>query len=310
MLGEVLKIRNFAGAAEKYFRAAGHSREVAKEAAEIRLRAERKAGEILDQMKQRGERAGKGRPENKCDAASHLTLPDLGVHKKQASRWQQIAAVPAPVFENYIEERNKRDLDELTTSGLMTIAKFNGKHAKGDELRKAPPPLPTGPFGVVVADPPWPYSERRPTNDSRGYPAYSGMSLEEIEALPVARIANDDAVLWLWTTNAFLEPAFRVARAWGFDYRTLLTWAKNKIGLGDWLRGQTEHCLMCSRGRPVITLTAQSTLLTAPVGEHSRKPDEFYSLVEQVCPTPHFGRVELFSREPRAGWRAWGAEAR
>jgi N6-adenosine-specific RNA methylase IME4 len=134
------------------------------------------------------------------------------------------------------------------------------------------------------------------------------MTLEEITALPVEARAAGDSVLWLWTTNAFLEESFAVCRAWGFQYRTTLTWGKNRIGLGDWLRGQTEHCLFASRGKPVVTLTAQGTLLLADVGKHSEKPDAFYELVEKICPAPDLGRLELFARRPRKGWRAWGAE--
>ena len=114
------------------------------------------------------------------------------------------------------------------------------------------------------------------------------------------------AVLWLWATNAHLEDAYGVARAWGFTPRTVLTWCKPAIGKGNWLRGQTEHCLMASRGKPTVVLTNQSTGLHAPIGEHSRKPDEFFEFVESLCPG---SKVELFAREARRGWTSWGAEA-
>ena len=84
-----------------------------------------------------------------------------------------------------------------------------------------------------------------------------------------------------------------------------MTWAKDRVGTGRWLRGQTEQCLLLSRGQPVVTLGSQSTLLQGPVREHSRKPEEFYGLVESLCP----GRkLELFARQQRPGWEAWGAE--
>lgn len=310
-LDKVLHVRGIASGYEKFFKAAGHSRGLAQEAAEVRLRAERKAGEILIVTAETGERdAGRGgdRKSPLHDARVKSQLSDLGISYTQSHRWQQIARIPEKQFEKYIEERMKSPLDELTTSGLMTEAKFAAKHEKGDLIRQEPQPLPTGPFRVIVADPPWAYAERRPTNDSRGYPGYSGMTIEEICALPVAGLADGDSFLWLWTTNAFLDESFDVCRAWGFKYRTLLTWGKNKIGLGDWLRGQTEHCLFASRGKPVVTLTAQSTLLIADTGEHSEKPEAFYRLVEEVCPAPDQGRLEMFARKPREGWRAWGAE--
>jgi N6-adenosine-specific RNA methylase IME4 len=85
----------------------------------------------------------------------------------------------------------------------------------------------------------------------------------------------------------------------------MITWGKQRCGTGSWLRGQTEHCLLFSRGKPVLTLTTQSTLLLAPGREHSRKPDEFYALVASLCPGR---RLELFARERRRGWTSWGAE--
>ena len=77
------------------------------------------------------------------------------------------------------------------------------------------------------------------------------------------------------------------------------------LGVGDGLRGQTAHCLFSIRGKPFVTLTNQTTLLEAPLREHSRKPDEFFILVESLCPGT---RLEMFGREKRKGWQVWGAE--
>lgn len=79
------------------------------------------------------------------------------------------------------------------------------------------------------------------------------------------------------------------------------------MGVGDWPRGQTEHCLMAVRGnsKRIITLTNQTTLLPAPVREHSRKPDEFYELVQRLC---HGRMAEHFARERREGFDCIGAE--
>jgi N6-adenosine-specific RNA methylase IME4 len=165
--------------------------------------------------------------------------------------------------------------------------------------------FPDGPFHVLVVDPPWKYELRAEDATHRGRCPYPDMSTEGICALPVARLAQPTAVLWLWTTNAFMRDAFVCVEAWGFTQKTMLTWVKDKVGVGNWLRGQTEHCLLATRGRPVVSLTNQTTALQAPVREHSRKPDEFYALVESLCPG---SRVELFARQERAGWSAWGAE--
>ena len=82
------------------------------------------------------------------------------------------------------------------------------------------------------------------------------------------------------------------------------------MGCGDWLRGKSEHCLLAIKGKPVITLTNQTSVLFGPMRDHSQKPDEFYDLVESLCPAPEGGRVELFQRKPRPGWVGHGDEAR
>jgi len=172
-----------------------------------------------------------------------------------------------------------------------------------EQLAAEPAPLPTGPFHVIVVDPPWSYEKRVEDITQRGKTPYPTLSLEEIQALPLASLAHEDCVLWLWTTNAHLPAAFAVLEAWGFAYKTCLTWVKNQMGLGDWLRGQTEQCLLAVRGKPVVTLTNQTTMLQAPVREHSRKPEEFYQMVETLCPG---SKLELFARMERPGWVCHG----
>jgi N6-adenosine-specific RNA methylase IME4 len=174
-----------------------------------------------------------------------------------------------------------------------------------DRIRQEPQPLPSGPFRVIVADPPWNYDKRPNDYTKRENFDYPTMTLEEIKALPVGDLGAGESILWLWSTNAHLPNAFEVASAWGFTYRTLLTWAKNKLGVGEWLRGQTEHCLLCVRGKAPVELTSQSTILYAPVTKHSEKPDAFYTLIESLCPG---SKVELFSRKKREGWQTWGSE--
>lgn len=174
-----------------------------------------------------------------------------------------------------------------------------------ERIRKEPEPLPDGKYRVIVADPPWPYEVRNDDETHRAAIPYHSMTIEQICALPVGNRAQDDSILWLWTTNAFLDKAFEVGRAWGFEHKTVLTWDKGRIGAGNWLRNQTEHCILFVRGKPVVSLTNQSTVLRAAPGRHSEKPDEFYDLVEQLCPG---SRLELFARRARPGWVAWGSE--
>jgi N6-adenosine-specific RNA methylase IME4 len=130
---------------------------------------------------------------------------------------------------------------------------------------------------------------------------YPDMTVEQICALPVKKLVAPDCVLWLWTTNAHMRESFAVLDAWGFESKTILTWAKPSFGVGHWLRGQTEHVHLAVGGNPTILSTHHATLLTAPVGAHSEKPEAFYQLVCQICPG---SKVELFARRRRSGsWR-------
>lgn len=219
-----------------------------------------------------------------------------------------------PIADNQKELARLSKLDEDTQRRVVEKIRGgkspNVRSAKNaivaDAIESEPAPMPSGPFRVIVADPPWTYDKRKDDATHRAGLPYPSMAVEEICGLPVAELACDDAVLWLWTTNAHMREAFTVVDAWGFVPRTILTWAKDRMGTGDWLRGKTEHCLMAIRGRPTVRLTNQTTLLHGPLREHSRKPEEFYALVADLCPG---SKVEIFAREPREGWESWGAES-
>ena len=171
--------------------------------------------------------------------------------------------------------------------------------------------LPVGLFDLIDVDPPWPYKDgiTQPDYDPKGHRAsnpYPEMSLEEIAALPVPDHASADCVLWLWTTHKFMRHSFAILDAWGFQDRAIMTWAKDRMGLGRWMRSQSEFAIMATRGKPLINLTNQTTILNGPMREHSRKPDEFYSMVETLCPASR--RLVWFGREGRAGWHVGGNE--
>lgn len=161
-------------------------------------------------------------------------------------------------------------------------------------------------YRTIVADPPWPSMHQRSTGH-RGKPErhYSTMTVDAIAAL--APPAADDAHLWLWGVNRLMEDAYRVVRAWGFTPMSLLTWAKPGPGMGYYLRNNTEHCIFATRGKPMVpTQAVTSSWFVWPRAEHSRKPDAFYDLVEQVSPGPY---VELFARRARFGWDYWGDQS-
>jgi N6-adenosine-specific RNA methylase IME4 len=182
---------------------------------------------------------------------------------------------------------------------------------QSDAIRKEPPPLPKkGPYRVIVADPPWPYAVNGKTPSHLGARPYPMMTLAQIRAFgsQVQNILHDDCIVWFWTTNYHMRFAFDVLDVWGLEPRTILTWVKDRMGLGDWLRSQTEHCIMAIRGKPTVTLTNQTTVLHAPMRAHSEKPVEFYSFVEKLCPASRY--ADIFSRyRHNDKWDCHGDEA-
>jgi N6-adenosine-specific RNA methylase IME4 len=181
---------------------------------------------------------------------------------------------------------------------------------QAEAIRAEPPPLPgNGPYRVAVCDVPWPYEPDDDSPAQRGAWPFATMSITELCAWPVASIMYPDSVLWFWTTNFHMRYAFQILDAWGFDKTpTILTWAKDRMGNGQWLRGQTEHCILAVRGKPAVTLTNETTLLHAPVRGHSVKPVEFYEMVERLCPASRY--ADLFSRyQHNDKWHCHGYEA-
>jgi N6-adenosine-specific RNA methylase IME4 len=165
-------------------------------------------------------------------------------------------------------------------------------------------------YAVLYADPPWHfevYNEESGVERAAGN-HYSTMSLDEISALPIPSLATPDAVLFMWTTAPHLQESFQVFAAWGFEYKTNAVWVKDKIGLGYFIRGQHEHLLIATRGDMPCPLPANRppSVINAPRREHSRKPDEAYELIERMY--PELPKLELFARQQRPGWAAWGNE--
>lgn len=161
-------------------------------------------------------------------------------------------------------------------------------------------------FRTILADPPW---EKFQTAKKWGAGThYPLMPLERIMALPVATLAEDDAHLWLWTTNATLREGYMVAEAWGFTVRSPLTWIKWRYGMGHYLRNATEHLLFATRGNAPVNFRAQPTWMNAPIQEHSHKPEEQFAIIERISPGPY---LELFARRrptSSADWSVWGNE--
>jgi N6-adenosine-specific RNA methylase IME4 len=180
---------------------------------------------------------------------------------------------------------------------------------QSEALRISPPSLSMrGPYRCLVIDFPWPHEpdDEAPGERGRATRPYPAMSLKDGRALPIPSILADDVVVWMWTTNFHMRYAYELLDAWGLSATpTILTWVKDRMGRGQILRDKTEHCIVATRGRPIFNLTNETTELRARRRENSRKPDEFYAMVERLCPAPIY--ADLFSRGGRSAiWDCHG----
>lgn len=255
-------------------------------------------------------------------AKERMTLGKRSLGSERGKTWDKIAA-PLGISGKTLERagavveaaRQEPDKFSALQEQMDRTGRINGIFRKLKIARQlesilaAPPPLPgNGPYRVIVADPPWPYEIRSEDPSDRSVRPYPSMSIKQICEVDVPSLAHDDCILWLWTTNLHMREAFGVLDAWGFRHLTILTWAKDRMGFGLWLRNQTEHCLFAVRGKPIVSLTTQTTILNAPTRGHSEKPREFYGLVESLCPAPRY--AYLFSRYQHSDkWDCHGDEA-
>jgi N6-adenosine-specific RNA methylase IME4 len=164
-------------------------------------------------------------------------------------------------------------------------------------------------YPVIYADPPWRYEHSR-TDNRQIENHYPTMDLAQICALPVGEVAAPDAVLFLWATSPKLAESMQVIDAWGFTYRTCMVWDKEVIGMGYYARQQHELLLIATRGNlptPEPANRPPSVVRVRRSTEHSEKPAEFYALIESMY--PEYARIELFARNARPGWAAWGNQA-
>ena len=173
-------------------------------------------------------------------------------------------------------------------------------------------------YKTIYADPSWQFQNRtgKVAPEHKRLARYQTMKLEEIKALPIGKIAAEKSHLYLWVPNALLPQGLEVMRAWGFEYKTNIIWEKIRQdgqpdgrGVGFYFRNVTEILLFGIHGNNNRTLQpgrSQVNIIRSAKREHSRKPDEFVSLIESCSPGPY---LELFARGDRDNWDMWGNQA-
>lgn len=242
-------------------------------------------------------------------------IAETGFSQKQVERFQTMAAHPDLVEKAKAEAREN---DDIVSRSLVLNMVKEQKRAEKEEKREeqrqenaekietlATPLEAQGLFQTIVIDPPWDWGDEGDINQfGRAKPDYHTMPIEEIEALPVGKIADENCHLYLWVTNRSLPKAFRLIEAWGFRYITCLTWVKPSIGMGNYFRGSTEQVLFAVKGSQPLKRKDVGTHFEAPRGKgHSAKPDEFYDLVESCSYEPY---IDIFGRKEKDGWSVWG----
>jgi N6-adenosine-specific RNA methylase IME4 len=301
-LEDVLTIRDKAKAIQELVKARNASLETQNAAAEIRLRAERKAGEMLEK-----------RDKKKNRNSSATSLVALGVTHNQSSRWQLASKVKERDFVKIVAECNEIR-EELTQKRILDFAKKTVKAEKLEsEIIEQPESedgsvvddltnLDQRKFGTIYADPPWQYGNQG-TRASTGN-HYNTMSLDDICSMPIESLAADDAHLHLWTTNVFLFDAKRVMDAWGFEYRSVFVWVKPQMGIGNYWRVSHEFLLLGIRGNAKrFNEHNHKSWAEIDRSKHSAKPEQIRQTIERVSNGPY---LELFGRKQVHGWTVFG----
>lgn len=311
---EAKDIADKAQALQAYARQAKDT-DLEKQAAKIRLRAKRRIGELSKALdKAASGRAAVSLPDN--GKSKTEALKAAGLSKSEAHRCEQVASVPEEEFDAYLVKCDQSgrvaSSDELTKRVTKTVARAE----KIEKIAEKNAALPVGEkFNVIYADPPWQY-RNVVSEDRRLENHYPTMPLADICALPVREIAADDSILFLWATITELPGALEVMKAWGFEYRSHAVWVKPSIGIGFWFRAQHELLLVGVRGSIPTPIEAarRSSVIEAPVGAHSEKPQCVAELIESCY--GDFSRegrpalIELFARKPRdSRWAVWGNQS-
>jgi len=135
---------------------------------------------------------------------------------------------------------------------------------------------------------------------------YQTMSLKDICDLPINEIADKDSALFLWVTCPMMMEGIKVIEAWGFKYKTKIYWRKiMSLGMGFWFRGQVEELWLGIKGDVKAFRIQKANVIQSKAESHSKKPRKAYEYIEATGLHP---KIELFARQRRPGWDAWGLE--
>jgi N6-adenosine-specific RNA methylase IME4 len=320
---EVKDIRDQAMAMRLYAKQA-KNKDLEADAAEIRLRAERRVGQMMEEQKETVGLAPAGRPSKKIGFSENPitpTLAEAGIDKNLANRARKFAAMDETSFSELVADTRdtvQRGVERAAVKAVEIAAaraSYESRKEQGAKVDDLHALARSGRrFAVVLADPPWSfkvYSRKGKLRSAERH--YDCMSLDDIKALPVASLAADDCALFLWGICPEVPGALDVIKAWGFEFTTkAFVWAKLNpsgeglhTGMGYWTRANSEDVWLATRGNPQRLAMDVHQIIMAPVGQHSEKPAEVHARIERLVAGPY---LELFARTERPGWTVWGNE--
>lgn len=212
---------------------------------------------------------------------------------------------PGQIFDKGYARKHETIFDYPIEKALIGLANTN----RITQLKNILPPFPSGNFGVLYADPCWSFDTwSQGGKDRAADNHYPTLNAELLYAMGRHVPSANDCVLFLWSTVPHFKIALKLIDRWGFSYKSHTIWLKDKAGTGYWTRN--KHEILCVATKGNIPAPAPGTqwlsVIEAPVGEHSEKPDVFYDLIESYF--PNLPKLELFARRPRTGWISWGNE--
>jgi len=213
---------------------------------------------------------------------------------------QQVASLPP---EKQVEFLNKASEEKLSVRELREEIK------KDTRKELVTPEIPANKYQVIYADPPWKYNDecnKGAIQSGGAEKHYPTMSIQELCDLDVDLLALNDSVLFIWVTSPLLEDVFTVINSWGFRYKTSFVWDKIKHNMGHYNSVRHEFLLIATNGSCTPdNKTLFDSVQSIEKTEHSKKPDEFYEIIETLY---NGAKIELFARNKRQGWDSWGNE--
>lgn len=222
----------------------------------------------------------------------------------------QKAGVSTRTAEQYdaIQRKGTDEQKAQVDSGESSIKKVYTQIQRAERLEKnQATEWPKGKYRIIYADPPWKYGDER--SDMGGAAdQYDLMDLEDIKALPVKDLVEENAVLFMWGTAPLLKESLEVIESWGFNYKTHIIWNKQKGTLGNYVSPRHELLFIATKGSctPDVTDRPNSVQTIERTGRHSEKPEEFRQIIEQLY--TYGNKIELFARKTLEGWSAYRNE--